>query len=500
MPPSPSAAARRTTWLALGLIALALFMGFYNLGGYLMNNDEETYIYGAWRVSLGEVPYADFLVVQTPLSFYLAAGAFKIFGPAIWAARALSYLLVLGAALFVYAAAARALKFPRATALASAAMFLFSKHVYFLGRSFMPDDAMLFFAAGAVYFALKAESRSETEAAGRAPAPPLFLFGVFAGLATLAKLNAVLIVGGYGLYAAWLWLAKREPLGAAVRRVLVAGAGFLATFGLVYGLFLLAVPGTFASTLGMHAAKAKFAFSDLLQLWKERILEFLGNHNYGIIPVALAGLFFRPVFRDRKRVFLLMTLAAVLIQILMPITFYLRYVVLALIPLALFFGDGVLGLARLKPGVPKALAIAAAVILVVVCLLPTFNLKKLTAYDTGTRAVTAYVRERTSPGDYVFGETPFANFYARRPCPPALVDVSMARTRSGQVGPEDIKRECERYKVKMILVEKGKAAHNLKNLINYAAFQAYLDSTYDLAKSMKREFLDVDIYVRKPGI
>jgi 4-amino-4-deoxy-L-arabinose transferase-like glycosyltransferase len=495
---SASAAELRTAWLALLLVAFALFMGFYNLAGDLMNNDEETYLYGAWRVSLGEVPYSDFLVVQTPLSFYLAAGVFKLFGPSVAAARALSYLFVLGAALFVYGAARRFFRFERLYALASAAVFLFSKHVYFLGRAFMPDDAMLFFAAGALYFALSAES-----ADGADPVRPrgakVFLFGAFAGLAALAKLNAGLIVAGYGLYAAVLWIAKKEPFRAACLRVLFAAAGFLATFGLVYGLMLLLVPGTFHATMGIHAAKAKFALSDLLQLWKERIFEFVGNHNYGLIPVALAGMFFRPVFRDRKRLLLVLTLLAVLSQILMPVTFYLRYIVIALIPLAVFFGDGMAGLAAMKRGPAKILAVGAAAILVVVCLLPTFNLKKLVAYDQDTRDVAAFVASRTAPADYVFGETPFANFYAQRPCPPALVDVSMARTRSGQVRPEDIRRECERFKVKMILVEKGKAAHNLKNLIDYAAFQAYLDATYDLVKSMKREFLDVDVYLRKPG-
>ena len=505
MTSSRSSSEKRTAYLALGLVAFALFMGFYDLGANLMNNDEETYLYAAWRVSLGEVPYADFVIVQTPLSFYLVAALFKIFGPSVWGARALSYLLVLGAAFFIYGAARRFFKFDKLTALASGGIFLFSKHIYFLGRSFMPDDAMLFFAAGAVYFALKADAGDEADPAHAAAiqrprALPLFLFGAFAGLAALAKLNAGLLLAGYGLYAAVLWITKKEPFRAAVLRLLFAAAGFLATFGLAYGLMLLLVPGTFRATLGIHAAKAKFALSDLLQLWKERILEFLGNHNYGLIPVALAGMFFRPACRDRKRVFLLLTLLAVLSQILMPVTFYLRYVVIALIPLAIFFGDGVTGLAAMKRGPAKILAAGAAAILVLVCLLPTFNLKKLAAYDQDTRDIAAFVRSQTAPGDYVFGETPFANFYAQRPCPPALVDVSMARTRSGQVLPADIRRECERFKVKMILVEKGKAAHNLKNLIDYAEFQAYLNMDYSLVKTMRREFLDVDIYLRKPGI
>lgn len=489
---------RWTAYLALGLVALALFMGYYNLDGYLMNNDEETYLYGAWRVSLGEVPYADFLVVQTPLSFYLVAALFKIFGPSVWWARALSYLFVLGAAFFIYAAARRFFKFDRLAALASGGIFLFSKHVYFLGRSFMPDDAMLFFAAAALYFALQADTADDKKTPGRAV--PVFLFGVFAGLAALAKLNAILLLAGYGLYAAALWLTKKEPFRAALRRVLLAAAGFLATFGIVFGLMLLLVTGTFHATFGIHAAKAKFAFADLLQLWKERLFEFLGNHNYGLIPVAVAGMFFRPVFRNRKRMLLFLTTFAALVQMLMPITFYLRYVVIAWIPLAFFFGDGVSGLAAMKKGAGKILAVGAAAILVLLCLGPTFNIAKLRAYDRDTRDVVEFVRSRTAPGDYVFGETPFANFYAQRPCPPGLVDVSMARTRSGQVLPADIRRECERYQVKMILVERGKAAHNLKNLIAYAEFQAYLDASYDLLKTMRREFLDVDIYLRKAGI
>jgi 4-amino-4-deoxy-L-arabinose transferase-like glycosyltransferase len=489
--------ARWTAYLALGLVALALFMGFTNLDGYLMNNDEETYLYGAWRVSLGEVPYADFLVVQTPLSLYLVAGLFKIFGPSVWWARALSYLFVLGAAFFIYGAARRFFKFSRLAALASGGIFLFSKHVYFLGRSFMPDDAMLFFAAAALYFALQADPADDGAPGGRPI--PVFFFGLFAGLAALAKLNAGLLLAGYGLYAAALWITGKEPFPAAVRRVVLAAAGFLATFGIAFGLMLLFVPGTFHATFGIHAAKAKFALSDLFQLWKERLLELLGNHNYGLIPVAVAGMFFRPLFRDRRRTLLFWTTLAVLLQMLMPMTFYLRYVLIAWIPLALFFGDGVAGLAAMKRGAGKMAAAGVAAVLVLICLGPTFHLSKLRAYDQDTRDVAEFVRSRTAAGDYVFGETPFANFYARRPCPPGLVDVSMARTRSGQIAPADIRSECERYNVKMILVERGKAAHNLKNLINYAEFQAYLDASYDLVKTMRREFLDVDIYLRKPA-
>src|SRR5512138_3838835 len=87
--------------LAAVLVALALFMGFWNLDGWLMNDDEGTYLYGAWRVSLGEFPYRDFFLSQTPLGLVLGAGVFKAFGPSVWAARALSYALILGSAILI---------------------------------------------------------------------------------------------------------------------------------------------------------------------------------------------------------------------------------------------------------------------------------------------------------------------------------------------------------------------------------------------------------------
>ncbi|MCX6563209.1 MAG: hypothetical protein NTU60_06340, partial [Candidatus Aminicenantes bacterium] len=103
----------------------------------------------------------------------------------------------------------------------------------------------------------------------------------------------------------------------------------------------------------------------------------------------------------------------------------------------------------------------------------------------------------TSAGDYVFGDDPGINFLARRPCPPRLVDVSGAMTRSGQITAADIYANCERHEVKFILVEKGKSAHHLKNLKDYAQFQSYLDRAYELVGTMPREFLQVDIYRRK---
>jgi 4-amino-4-deoxy-L-arabinose transferase-like glycosyltransferase len=472
------------------LIALVLFMGFYNLGGDRMNDDEGAYLYASWRVSLGEVPYRDFFVVQMPLSFYGTAGLFKLFGPEVWWARAASFLLLLGTGLFIYGAAKKFFGFSRNLSLAMAAIFLLTKHVYFLGRIFMPDAYMLFLCAAALYFALKAETRllaSQEKV-------PLFLFGLFSGLAVLSKFNGILLLAGYLLYLIYLAARKMERPQAVARRALIVSAGFFLSFGLFYGLLLIFVPGTYQATFGYHMIK-EGAAADTAALPFLRLGQFIGNHNYGLIPIALIGIIFGAVFKEKKRALLLFATLACLVLVFVPGKFYLRYIAFALVPLTFFFGDGI----RLI-NAQKRLRIFAYPALIVVILLslgPTFNLKKLGAYDNGTRALSSYVRNETAPGDYVFGDDPGINFYAQRPCPPRLVDVSEGTTSSGQVTSVDIRKECDRFKVKLIFVEKGASAHHLKNLRDYPLFEDYLNEHYELVKTMPREFLDVDIYRRK---
>lgn len=148
--------------------------------------------------------------------------------------------------------------------------------------------------------------------------------------------------------------------------------------------------------------------------------------------------------------------------VLIPGHFYLCYLALALVPFSFFFDEGMRFINSSKK--LRSYAIPVVIILVLLSLAPTFNLRKLRAYDKGTRALASYVRDNTAAPDYVFGDEPGINFYARRPCPPRLVDVSRAMTESGQITSGDIESQCERYKVKLILIERGKSAHHLKNL------------------------------------
>ncbi|MHB8054305.1 MAG: ArnT family glycosyltransferase [Candidatus Aminicenantales bacterium] len=483
-----------TAWGLLVFWGIALVLSFLNLAGFLMNDDEGTYLYAAWRVGLGEVPYRDFSLVQAPFSFYLGAAAFRIFGPTVWPARALAVLFMLSAAGLIYLAARRYLKMKTGFALASAGIFLFNKHVFFLGRSFMPDVPMVFFGVAALFFALRAEN---AEAAGGRARKAALLAGVMAGLSTLAKINGILVLAGYFVFLLIDSVRRRQKGKTAAIKAVCAAAGFAISFGIPFIVFLAFVPGTYDSLIGFHAAKDSASGFTYAALVARRLVQLVGNHNYGLAAGALAALFIGRADwgeHSRDRALLWTFAAAASIFVFLPSRFFIRYAVFAAAPLALLFGAGVEALARRKSAGRIALPILT--VLVLLCLGPTLSPKKILAGDEGTRAAAAFVRENTKPGDYVFGDDPFLNFLARRPCPPRLVDVSEAMVTAGRITAADVIADCDRLPVKLVFLETGASAHHLVKLKDYPRLRNYLLDRYRAAARIRREFLNVEFFLR----
>src|ERR1051326_4961665 len=71
------------------LSSLGLVIGLPRYRWGIGLGDEGFVAYGAERVSQGQMPNRDFVSVQPPLSFYTAAGAFKIFGKSLVSLRIL---------------------------------------------------------------------------------------------------------------------------------------------------------------------------------------------------------------------------------------------------------------------------------------------------------------------------------------------------------------------------------------------------------------------------
>jgi hypothetical protein len=221
----------------------------------------------------------------------------------------------------------------------------------------------------------------------------------------------------------------------------------------------------------------------------------VGNHNYGVIPVALISIIFSFFHKKKQEILLFFLILPFFLLALTPTNFFIRYLAITLVVFSIFFGISL----KIIQSNKKVFYSSFPVIFIIVILsiAPSLNFKKLSRYDYGTRNVVNFINKNSKPNDYIFSDYAGLNFYSKRPCPPLLVDVSEAMTESGQITADDIEKQCEKYEVKIVLVDIGGSAHHLKNLIDYYKFKNYLKEKYAFKGIIKREFQVFEIYLLK---
>ena len=84
------------------LISFALAVALPRWRSGIDWRDEGLLAYGAVRVAHGEIPHRDFVSLQPPLSYYVAAGLFKFSGTSLATLRVLGLSLFLLLPLLVY--------------------------------------------------------------------------------------------------------------------------------------------------------------------------------------------------------------------------------------------------------------------------------------------------------------------------------------------------------------------------------------------------------------
>ncbi len=337
----------------LALVAIASLY-FWRLDAWLVNDDEGSYLYAAWRISLGELPYRDFLTPQLP-AFLLPGGVLmRMVGPHVFPARALAALLTLGAGAAVWATARRL--FGPWVALVAGALLLLHPDVYLECRTYRPEPFMLFFAAVGIYLfsrgVLGAADATRTAGAGRstvatrtvgtaaagatsrtvptsAAAPSgsdepavstdasgaskttgttssrrwwLAASGVFFGLASLSKLFGVLPLAACG---AWLVVASLRRR-RTYKELLEDTAAIGVTWGLVVavgiGVFALATTEVYEAVLGHHLRQgAQLSSAQVVKKGLSFYATYVRyNSNALLMFVAIAVAAFGWRERDRR--------------------------------------------------------------------------------------------------------------------------------------------------------------------------------------------------------
>jgi len=147
----PMTRTQRRIILCLLVLILALGAVYcsHRLTKWLAYDDEGGYLYAAWRISLGEMPYRDFLTPQLPAFLYPGALLLKLSDCSVFVARLSMSLLTLGAGLLLFMTVRRL--WGDRVALLALILVLVQRDFFWAARFFRPEAPMLFWAMLGIY-------------------------------------------------------------------------------------------------------------------------------------------------------------------------------------------------------------------------------------------------------------------------------------------------------------------------------------------------------------
>src|SRR5580765_5770702 len=121
---------------AFALLAVAAALAHFRT--QIDSNDEGIAAMGAWRVLRGQVPYRDFFAIETPLSFYLVAPLYALFGVSFAVGRVVAQILGIAMVVSVFRLSRRLIPSPLFAAVplaflcqAGVGIFPFANHHWF---------------------------------------------------------------------------------------------------------------------------------------------------------------------------------------------------------------------------------------------------------------------------------------------------------------------------------------------------------------------------------
>jgi hypothetical protein len=498
-----SLAEKYSILIAIAILILGLSFYLYHIDWWFNHDDEGSYLYAAWRISEGEVPYRDFLTPQLPLFLYWGAFLVKTFGPSALALRYATAVAALLAAFFVYLTAKQVFNYR--VALLSLPLFLVHKDVYFVARFFRPEAYMLLFATMGAYTFVLSYRRNQRWG--------ILLSGALFGLATLCKLFGAFPFAGCVLFLLYHALRSRAELRRTVGDALRLMASFAAVSGAVFIGFYLLSPNLFVAVLGHHLMQGREVSH--LQVFLKGLKFYWDyfRHNplfllltipaiaKGLkakaelrtffmwqIPTVAAFLFLSRDIEDRHLVYLVPTFSILSASFLESLFDLKPTSITSLLCLSVQRQGSLGGLAKFALGL----------FLAGIALWPFWRKDLQTAgwEEHDTWILARYIQDHTQVDDYVLSDYPGLNFYAQRRNTYLGAGLSGGATQSGQIKGQDLIKEIEDKNVKMVLINTTGGAHHLIQLLDYGNFRQYVQSHFYLIQEFPLSYQIIEIYHR----
>lgn len=472
-----------TILLFLLILSLAFFYYSHRLTKWLAYDDEGGYLYAAWRISLGELPYRDFLTPQLPVFLYPGALVLQFFDYSILAARLWTTTLTLATLVLLFLTVRRI--WDDESAFAALLLALVQRETYWTARFFRPEASMLFWGMLGIYLFVLGYPEKKWRL--------LILSGVAFGLSTMSKLFGALTVAGVGLFL--LAEGLRTPKWHAILTTgLYIGLPFLLIVGGITGLFSVLTPNFLDAVLGHHLRQG--SGTPLVQTVKKGLQLYW--EYISIQPVyallSLVGIFVTARDKDRLGNLFIWQVPTVLTFLFISRGLQGRHLAYLVPALATLAGRGASRLYHLVSSRGKRWSIRASgallvVVSIVLALWPHWEYNAFVASweeQEDTRAWVSYIQEHTDPDDVVMSDYPGLNFFARRRTTPTAAGISRGAAKSGQITGAELIKEIEAYDVEMVLLNVAQGAHQFVMLRDYETFKHYLQTNFFLA--MRREY------------
>ena len=452
---------------------------------YFIYDDEGCYAYAGWRISLGDLPYRDFLSSQMPAFLYWSGFLVRLCGRSYVALRLVTMSATLVAAALLYAANRQLLASPGERLLATA-FFLVEANVFFCARFYQSEAYMLLWALVGVLLFFLSEKRGQRLLAA--------LAGVAFALAILHKLFAALPLAGCFLYLLYAWRRERRPWRQVLRQGVALGLPALAIVGATVAFFSFLTPRFWPAIFEHHTMQG--AGMALLARTRKALALYRDYFLAQPLMIVLAAVGACLALRQRRAlssfwVWQVPTVLAFCLfsRSLMPR--HLTYLAPAIVTLAAW------PLLRLiRKGWPlRLLAIVLALAAVYPAVRADLEVARWQESDSGK--VAALVQALTSPNDVVLADYPGINFAAARRSPYWTADMSAVGAESGEITSAALIEEIERRQVALIIINTAGGAHHLVALPDYPEFRRYVQARFALVDKVQCSFQQLEVYARR---
>ncbi|MFN8474269.1 MAG: glycosyltransferase family 39 protein [Anaerolineae bacterium] len=469
---------------ALVIILVAIAAILYNTMGWLIVDDEGLYLYQAWRVSLGELPYRDLLTPQLPLFLGIGGLVERIFGPTPVPLRVLSALLIGGAGWGFYRVFRRLMS--PALALVALAAFLAFPDVYQVARVYRPEDYMLFFIAMGFWVFVIAEERKSRLW--------LVFSGILFGLAILTKLFGVLALGGVVLYLLWprTWGGRQNwTLKGAILDTLAIGLPAAILSGGVMGILLLAIPETWTAIFGHQLMQgSQLSRMEVVRKGVEFYVTYAAQYaSLLVFAIPMAIVAWR---QGGRRTLLAWQLPSLIAFIFLSRELWSRHLVY-LVPA--FVGLFAMSLEPMLTWTKRGFLLPAIIAAIILPWIVADNVVASYSED-GTWRVAEFLKHEVGADATFLSDYAGLNYFAQRPAGYAAASLSQGAASSGQTTGARLIQEMEADGARAVVVDQSEFG-KLRFLRDLKEFQAYIDQNFKPLGVFRRGPQLLQIYRRK---